>query len=262
MPTHRTRGRITMVVAVIGFVLCIVLAVGTWFGRGYLVDGISGLATAANDNLDRAVAITTNLQATMDSANQRISDLEAKAQAALTGPRTAAQDLVTSVTTGLSGGLTNLQDSVDNLQELVSTAGRVAIRLGWTPSSDELPGSRLADVSKAIDTQVGNLATLQSKFGTGGDVTPLANAVSSAASQLSGLITQLQGTVSNLTARIQAAQAKITSTADSLHSWTNIGAIALIIFFLYVALLHVVLFRVGRAMTRPQPQAVPVAPPA
>jgi hypothetical protein len=252
---HRTRGRIAMVVAVIGFVLSIALAIGAVVGSGYIGDGVNSLAAAANDNLDRAVAITDNLSTTIGNANDRIADIEAKAQAALSGPQDTIQALVTSITTGLSGGLTNLQESVDNLQQLVSTAGRVAIRLGWTPSSDDLPGSRLAAISTAIDTQVANLATAEAKFGQGGDVTPISTAVSNAATALSTAVTNLQSTVDNLNNRIQLAQLKITNTANSLNTVVTIGTGVLVLFFLYVAFLHVVLFRVGRALTRPAAQS-------
>src|SRR5262249_7183205 len=78
---HPRAGVALQVAAVVGIVLCVLLVVGAWLGRGLALNRVDDLTTSAHSALDRAAttsaavstrlqAVTTNLDSVTTAAQQ------------------------------------------------------------------------------------------------------------------------------------------------------------------------------------------------
>jgi hypothetical protein len=85
---------------------------------------------------------------------------------------------------------------------------------------------------------------------TDGPVQKVAGVVAERVATLQAGLTQLNTALDGAQTRLAELRTQVASTTDTINLFISIGSILLFLLFLYFALLHYVLFHVGRGMGR------------
>jgi len=244
------------VVGILGIIVSIVLVVGVLLGRGWVIGQVDAVAATVDAGLARADPVLLAAETKVGDVKTRVEAMVQAADAvaanpapppaltgALSGAISAVTDRYASLRSGYSDAREGITSTIAQLQGLVRFIPGVSVPQG--------PIDALA----ALDTKVRALdSTLSGVFGgqPGSQaIGELATAVSAKGNELlAGLdtvasaINQVQGTL----AQARADAAGIASTIDSVMT---ILTVVIVLLFVYIALLHWVLFRTSRAAGRP-----------
>jgi phage-related minor tail protein len=251
---NRVLGLTAQAAGVIGIVLFVALAVVMLLGRGWATSTVDDISAGFDAELARAVPL-------IDNASARVSEISGRVDAL-----TDAANALASQAAAAPGLLGGLRDQVANLEsrylELKATYGDLrettVTALGRVQVIDRLlPGfdipQEVIDTLKAIDARLQELdARIMdvSAAVTDGPVQQVGGAVAERAALLQMQLAKGTAALDTAQVRLAELRAQIASTADTINMVISIGSILLFLLFLYFALLHYVLFHVGRGMRR------------
>ncbi len=254
---HRRRDRALggagQVAGVIGIVVCVLLAVGVLLGRGWAVDTTDGLSQRVDQGIGRAVPPLTTASALVGDVSGRIGDVAAAADgvAALPAPRSEQlQDLQAKLQALADRYLELRATYADVREQVASVIARIQAVDALLPGVDlpSGPVDRLRDLDARIQQVDAAITDVIGADLLGSTVDQTAARIAARAREaqanLDGVSDRLAAVASDLQA-LQADLANITSTAKTA---ITLGAVALVILFLYLALLHWILFRVSRRL--------------
>jgi hypothetical protein len=243
------------VAGIVGVVICVLIIVVVWFGLGTVSQAVNNLGNSVNAGFGRAITATDSVAAGLTEAAGTIDTIRTDAVelAASANPDTprldalqarlgqfadryrdlrvryaGARESVVEVTTALQHvariipGVRVPEGAGDRLIAVDDKLKAIddAIVATWTSLSDAQPGSAVADALAAR-------------------ATPLQDALTAAATAVTGLSSNLQG-----------VQAQADSTVDSIRTILLAAAIALSVLFVWVLLLNIALWLLGRAWER------------
>jgi hypothetical protein len=254
---HRRRDRILggsgQVAGVIGIVLSVLLAVGALLGRGWAVDTVDQLAGRVDQAVERAVPPLTTASTLVGDVSQRIGDVAtaADAVAALPAPQNdriaalqdklqALGDRYLELRASYADVRQNIADALARLQAIDRVLPGVTLPQGPIDKLQELD-ARIQQVDAAITDVIGaNLA--------GNAVDQVAARIAARARQaqsnLDGVSERLAGVATDIT----ALQADLASIASSAKTAITLSVVVAVLVFLWLALLHWILFRVSRRL--------------
>jgi hypothetical protein len=255
--THRRRDRwlggAGQVAGAIGIVLSVLLAVGVLLGRGWAVDTVDQLAGRVDQGIDRAIAPLTTASTVVGDVSQRIGDVAtaADAVAALPAPQNDKIAALQSKLQALGNRYLelrasyadlrqNIADAISRLQAIDRVLPGVSLPQGPIDKLQELD-AKIQQVDAAImDVMGADLA------GTAVDQVAgrIAGRAREAESNLSGVSDRLGGVATDL----QDLQTNLASYASTAKTAITLGAIGGAIVFLWLAFVHLVLFRVSRRL--------------
>ena len=245
---NRVLGTIGQVVAVVGLVVCLLLAVGVVVGRGWAVDTVDQVAAS----VDAKLAV---VPPKLDGASQKVAEVAGgvgvvadAVQAAADNPGTVGTALQT-----LLGSVNGLSEKYLALRQSYADArNSIASAIGAAQAVDRLipglaipqePIQKLEDLDARIQELDTSIMSVVNAIPADGSV---ANALSGVADKITGLETKLSdvsGALADASARVQSLRADIASVAGTARFAINIGMFGGVLFAIYLALLHWVLFR-------------------
>jgi hypothetical protein len=251
---NRVLGLTAQVTGVIGIVLFVALAVVMLLGRGW--------ATSTVDDISAGVdAKMAQVQPLIDDASTKVSEINGRVGALTDAANALAAQATTD--TGLLGGLrdqlANLQNrylefrqKYSDLRETATTAlDRLQVIDRLIPGFD-IPQEPI-DALTALDARLQELDTKimdVSAAITDGPVQKVAGVVAEKAALLQEGLTKGTAALAAAQTRLAELRVQVASTADTINMLISIGSILLFVLFLYFALLHYVLFHVGRGLGR------------
>ncbi len=251
---NRVLGLTAQATGVIGIVLFVALAVVMLLGRGW--------ATSTVDDISAGVdAKMAQVEPMIDEASTKVSEINGRVGAltdaanALAAQAAASPDLLG----GIRDQLANLQSrylefraTYSDLRETATTAlGRLQVIDRLIPGFD-IPQEPI-DALAALDARMQELdAKIMdvSAVVTDGPVQKVAGVVAEKAALLQAGLTKGAAALDAAQTRLAELRAQVASTADTINLFISIGSILLFVLFLYFALLHYVLFHVGRGLGR------------
>jgi HAMP domain-containing protein len=242
----------------IGIVVCVLLALLVWFGRGAVHGALDDLATNVDGGFQRAVTAIQTVSDRIDGAASEVGSIAADADAIV--GKAASTDAVSRLTARLATFAntyatirTRYAEAKENLTAAVTSVQRVA-RLVPGQRVPEGAGDRLATMDaklQAIDDKLTSAWTALSG-GQVGDAA--ATAIADQAHDLQARLTDAATTVDGLSADIQGVQARASSTIASIQTILLVAAVVLTLFFVWVLVLNIALWQLGRTWQR---QAAP-----
>ena len=254
---NRVLGLTAQAAGVIGIVLFVALAVVMLLGRGWATSTVDDISAGVDAKMAQAVPLIDNASAKVSEINGRVGALSDAADAL------AAQAAQAAAAPGLLSGL---RDQVANLQnrylEFRKTYGDV--RDTAVTALDRLkvierliPGFEVPqepiDALASLDARMQELDTKVMDVSaaiTDGPVQKVAGVVAEKAAALREGLTNVITALGVAQTRLAELRAQVASTADTINLFVSIGSILLFVLFLYFALLHYVLFHVGRGTAR------------
>ena len=251
-PAGRRRDRVLgtagQIAGVVGIVVCLLLAVGVVFGRGWAVGTVDDVAAAVDAQIAKADPLLTQASAKVGEISGRVSTVAdiAAGIAADPSPGGAVADTLRSALASVSdryqalrSNYVDLRESVQSVVDRLQTLDRLVPAI----SIPQGPVDALAALDarlQAFDAKVTGLITIEPGQGP---VNKAAAAIAQAAGEIDARITDLQGGIGEVQQRVSALRTKLSDTTGTIKLGITLGAIGSILLLFYLAFLHWVLFR-------------------
>lgn len=248
-------GLAAQVIAVIGIVACLLLVLGLWAGRGWAVDQIDGVVTSLDDRLAKA---STAAVLVSDRVDARVTDLaDAVAEAkAVAGERIEDSERLQRLVGRVGGAIDRyreLRAGYGELREKVASSIESLQRLdrllpGFSVPQGPIDALASLDARVAeVDAAVSSLATAVDGSGPAGEI---AAGISAAGDKAAAAVGAVTGALDGVAGRIDGLRADIQALGDRLKSTLLMGTVAAMLVLVYVALLNVALWSLGRRWRR------------
>ena len=250
--TRRATGLLGQVVGIVGIVVCLALIVGVLLGRGWATEAVSDVA----GSLDAAVARTEPLLETAVTAvstiTQQAGETAAAAEAVAADPAATPEALqrVVDRLGAVSQRYLEFRGKYAGAREqVVSALDRLGLITRFVPgvSVPEGPVDALAGLDERARELDARVMGLIEAGGAVQGINAAAAAIAEKARQVEASLGTLTAGLTEVQARLDGLRAEIAGLAETVNTIITIAAIVLVIVLLYIALLHLVLFRASRA---------------
>jgi hypothetical protein len=260
----RTRRALAAKVAgIAGIVICAVIIVLIWLGRGAVAGAIDGLAADVNGAFDRAIAATDAVAGRLDEAATNAGSIGADAAEAVASASPDPERVA-----GLQARLGELGDRYRELRvrygevrENVSSAAATLRTIGRIVPGTRVPEPPgiLADVDARLQEIDETLVSTWTRLQEADPGAAAASAISERATALQERVAGAADRVDGLTARLAAAQADAANAIGGIQAILLIAALVISAFLIWVLLLNVALLLLGRAWERDSMASAPDA---
>jgi hypothetical protein len=259
-PRDRALGIAGQVVAIVGIVVCLLLAVGVVVGRGWAIGSVDDVAASVYKTIAKVDTLMSQASETDGEISGRVGTIEdlAAGIAADPSPGGAVADTLRAGLASVSERYQALRSNYSDVREsVVSMVDRLQTldRLVPAISIPQGPIDALSALNARLqefDEKVTGLITIEPGQGP---VNQAAAAIAQKAGDINAKITDLQGGIGDVQQRVSALRAKLSDTAGTMKLGITLGAFGSILLLLYLALLHWVLFRHAGEIRRRQPAA-------
>lgn len=248
------------VVGVVGIVVCLLLAVGVLLGRGWAMDEVSSTAATIDESLARGEPLLDSAATKVADVQEQVAALEAAA-VAVTGnpnPAPALANALSERLSGVSERYLELRTTYASARENIVSAVQRLQMLDRLVPGIEIPQGPI-DALAELDARVQELdASLSGIIGPNGVVESVQDAAQRIADridQADELLATAEAGLANAQVKLAETRARVASTADTITTGISIGSLGLFLVFLYLALLHWVLFRHASGMRTSPPAA-------
>jgi hypothetical protein len=242
-------------VAVVGIVVCIVLAALVILARGWAVDQVDAVGTSIDAGLARGIPALEAADTRVADVGTRIQEVADAAAAVATSDAVAPQ-----VAQALSGRLSGISERylplragyADARSDLVSALDRVQAVQRFVPGLTVPQGpidalASLDESIRAVDERItGILAANQA----GTAIRETAQRVADAAPGVQSALDDVSSRLATAEARLNEARADVTSTMDRITNLITLVTLVILALLVYVAALHVVLLRAAGGLRK------------
>ena len=239
---------------IVGIFLFVALALVVLLGRGWATSTVDDLAGSVDAKMAQAVPLLDTASAKVSEINGRVGALTDAANA-LAAKLDAAPELLG----GLKDQLANLQSRYQEFRTSYSGVRDTAISaLDRLQLIERLiPGFSVPpeaiDALTAVDARVQELDAKiigLSNAISDGPVQKVAAVVAEKTATVRDGLTKVTAVIGEAQTRLTELRTQVASTADTINMFISIGSMLLFVLFLYFALLHWMLFHVGRGLRR------------
>lgn len=251
----RAAGGIGQAVGVIGLVLSLLLAVGTVAGTMWLTGQITEVGVSIDARIGQA-------QPALDTLSTKVGDVKSVVDELATAATAVSQSAAPSgpiVTTlrdkldGLANRYATLRNAYGELRTNVTSAINSVQTLSRFIPGFTVPQGPI-DALNNLDAKItefdGTISDILSTDFSGDKLQAAATVVAEKVTKVSSALSAVVGVIQVAGEKITQAQTDIKAGLAQLTTYITIGGIVLALIFLYMALLHWVLFRTSRAVGR------------
>ena len=259
-PRRSRRPFAVKVAGIVGIVACAVLIVALWIGRGAVASALDGLASDVSGGFDRAIKAT-------DAVATRLND----AATSMNGIQTDATELASTTSpsperfAGIQARLGAVADQYRQLRQryadirenVVALSSRVQQVARLIPGEriPEGAGDRLREVDDKLTAIDDALTSTFGSVGQGDTSSAAAQKLAAGAAKVDAAITAGAAVVQGVSTRLETAQSNADDAIDGIQTLLLIAAVAISILLLWVLLLNVALWALGRAWQREEDAA-------
>jgi hypothetical protein len=242
--------------AVVGIVVCIVLAALVILARGWAVDQVDAVGDSIDAGLARGIPALQAADTRVAEVGTRVQEVADAATAVATSDAVAPQ-----VAQALSGRLSGISERylplragyADARSDLVSALDRVQAVQRFVPgiTVPQGPIDALASLDQAVRAVDERITGILAANQAGTAIRETAQRVADAAPGVQTALGDVSTRLANAETRLNEARADVTSTMDRITSLITIVTLLILVLLVYVAALHVVLLRsAGRLRSR------------
>jgi hypothetical protein len=247
----RSRAAVAAQVAgIVGVVVCVLIILVTWFGRGQVAQGVDDLRASVDRGLGRAITAADAVSTRLETAATSAGEIAVSATEVVSNPPDPEGALA-----GLTEKVGRFADAYRQLR--VTYAG---IREDVTSSIESLqrvarfvPGVEVpqgpVDTLKAVDESLRSLDESLTSIWPASDrplTTAAATAIADKATALETAFTRAATLADGLATDLKGVQARAARAADSIGTILTLAALAITILFVWVLLLNIALWFLGR----------------
>ncbi len=253
---RRALGVAGQVAGAIGVGVSVILIVLLLLARGWVVETANDLATDVNMTIARADPLLEIADRAILGVGERMNDLATAAEQVATTDRPTPEALVPlqERLSTLTERYLVLREGYASLRaEVASAADRARTIAQLLPFIDVPTGPRdaLAAVDQRLQALDDRIMSVVEAGGLGGAVDQRAAAIAERARNAEASLADATAAIDAIEARLVELQAKVTGVARTVDNSSTIVTLVMILLLVYLAFLHVVLFRVGRQYREP-----------
>jgi hypothetical protein len=247
-------GLVLQVAAIVGIVLCVLVLAGAWLGRSVVVTKVDDLSASAHGALDRAAATSSTVATRLQAVTTNLDAVTTAAQQVSANPTSSVGSQFPQLAARLSAVVDqygSFRSTYDSLRQGVTDA------LAFVDSASRfVPGisvpqdlrDRLATVDgklQSIDTAVSGLSSAIS--GTSAEAPgQIATAVAAKAAAAKAAVANASSAVGTSSQVITELGTRVDTLRDRIVLISLIGGVGVTIALIYVILLNVALWSLGR----------------
>jgi hypothetical protein len=240
---------------VIGAAICLVLVAVLWLGIGRVSGAIDDLALGVDNGFGRAIAATTAVAGRLDG---QASDAGAIASDAtqLSSQASPPANAVVALTTRI-GRLSDayrelrirLGDARESAGEAVASVQRVAQLLPGTrvPAA---PIGALAAVDSRLQGVDDSLAAMWPSDGGGSGASQVVTTIATVAATVQGAVADASTAVRGLSTNLDRARLNAAGTISDIRSVLLLAGVVISLLLIWVFVLNVALWQLGRTRRR------------
>jgi methyl-accepting chemotaxis protein len=254
-PRRPTLGLVAQAVGVVGTILCVVLIVGLWVGRGMVTERVDELATRADAAVARGVELAETVAQGFEARADEMGQVVADAQAIADDPTASSavlQGLVARLQP-LSDRYAQVRDTYAGLKERVTTAWDFLTTIDRLLPGFALPptsGERLASIDERLTNLDSAITDILTASRATTQVSESAATVAAMATRLETGLDEATALAREVEADLEDLQGRVAQAADDLEDLLGLAILAATAFLIYLALLHVALWALGRRWRR------------
>jgi methyl-accepting chemotaxis protein len=260
-PRRSRRAFAVKIAGIVGIVACAALIVALWIGRGAVASSLDGLASDVSGGFDRAIAATDAVATRLGDAASSMKSIDADATE-LASTASPSPDRFAGIQARLAAVGDQYRqlrlryaDIRENVVALSSRVQQVA-RLIPGQRIPEGAGDRLRAVDEKLTAIDDALTSTFGSIGQGEVSSAAAQKLADGAAKVDAAITAGAAAVQGISTRLDTAQSNADDAVDGIQTLLLIAAVAISILLLWVLLLNVALWLLGRAWQREEDAAV------
>ena len=244
--------------AVVGIIVCIVLAALVILTRGWAVDQVDAVGESIDAGLARGIPALEAADTRVAEVGTRVQEVADAAAAVATSEAVAPQ-----VAQALSGRLSGISERylplragyADARSDLVSALDRVQAVQRFVPglTVPQGPIDALASLDQSIRAVDERITGILAANQAGTAIRETAQRVADAAPGVQGALDDVSTRLATAETRLNEARADVTSTMDRITGLITIVTLVILALLAYVAALHVVLLRAAGGLRRASP---------
>lgn len=251
-PSRRpTLGLVAMIGGVVGALVCVLAIVVLVSGRTWVQERVDVLQSGALQALEQAVTVGDQAIAGLESGAQTIDDIKTQAESLAANPaldEVALNALQTKLAplaeryNGARERYVTLREKATNLLDTVQRLERLVPGLDLPQGPNDLVNTideKLTDLDQAVNDLSGRASER-----TGATAT--ATAIAAAATRLETGIENATQLATNIKTNIEEMKGSVEGVVDHVGLWLTYGTIVGVILFIWILLLNLALFALGR----------------
>ena len=238
----------------IGVIVCLILALVVWLGRGAVHGALDDLATTVDGGFDRAVTAVQSVSDQIDAAGTQVGSIATDADVIV--GKVASTDAISRLTTRLASFADSYRtiriryaQAREDLTAAITSVQRVA-RLVPGERVPDGAGDRLTTMDARLQAIDDRLTSAWTVISTGGVGDAAATAIADKAHSIQAGLTDAASTVAGLATNIQGVKGRADDTIGSIQTVLLIATIAITLFFVWILLLNIALWQLGRVWQR------------
>jgi hypothetical protein len=257
----------TLLLSMVGLLLCLAGVAGVWMLRGRVEAVGNAVFSAADESLVFVDAKVDRVKQALDNSRQRVSGISTTAQRlrdAQADARKESEPLLQTLD-GIFQQLKIAESWLDSSLAVAQGVGRVfeaVVSSPYAASREESPGSALAqrvqEVCEKVADVLARLQLLRQEIVELRDTGKLAREV---ATRIVARVADLDGRLANVSARIEKLDAKVASTKASIGNlrqriqrWIAVLAVAITLLFVWFGVSQICMLGHGWQMMRRVPR--------
>ena len=251
LPRRPRLGLSAEVAGVIGAILCVVLVVGIWMGRGWFSQHAQAFTADADKALAKATQISDKAISGLESRAVEVDSIATDGQAIAADPTAAADKLqaVVARVSGVGQRYAAARDEYIAFRERASTTLDTLGRLdNLLPALTVPPGIKtaLANLDDRLTSMDSALTGLAQSASAVVDVQVQAAALATKATAFAAEIRQAEGIGRDLETGLSDLEARLTDSISTVDGLVGMAAIVFSALFVWVFLLNLALWALGR----------------
>ena len=241
--------------AVVGIVVCIVLAALVILARGWAVDQVDAVGESIDAGLARGIPA-------LQAADARVAEVGTKVQAVADAAAAvaAADPVAPQVAQALSERLSGISERylplragyADARSDLVSALDRVQAVQRFVPglTVPQGPVDALATLDQSVRAADERITGILAANQAGTAIRATAQRVADAAPGVQTALDDVSTRLATAEARLNEARTDVTTTMDRINTLITVVTLVILALLAYVAALHVVLLRAAGGLRK------------
>jgi hypothetical protein len=263
-PRRSRRAFAVKVAGIVGIVACAVLIIALWIGRGAVASALDGLASDVSGGFDRAITATDAVATRLNDAatSMKTIDTDATQLASTASPSPERFAGIQARLATVADTYRQLRQRYADLRENVVTLSSRVQQVARLIPGQRIPegaGDRLRAVDEKLTAIDDALTSTFGSVGQGDVSSAAAQKLATGAAKVDAAITAGAAAVTGVSTRLETAQTNADDAVDGIQTLLLIAAVAISILLLWVLLLNVALWLLGRAWQREEDAAAPAA---
>src|SRR5262245_26121863 len=255
-PRRSRRAIAAKIAGIVGVVICVAIIVGVWIGRGAIASTVEGLAADVNGAFERAITVTDTVAGRLNEAASSVGSISTEADelsssASPSSDRVAALqarvaelgDKYRQLRTRYAEVRENVTSAVARLQSVSRFVPGISVPQGAVDALTDFD-AKMTELDEALTS------TIQGFQDQGGVRGAAAQALADGAAKIEAAISGAASAVDGVTTRLTSAQTQADNAMNGIGTLLLLAALVISILLIWVLLLNVALWLLGRAWQR------------